>query len=68
MSDPAASNSSESPAMPHDTHAHPPVASVSTHAAVAAAGVKIHCQDVNAYYGDKQALYDITLDIPDRSV
>ncbi|MBI1405345.1 MAG: phosphate ABC transporter ATP-binding protein [Caulobacter sp.] len=54
--------------MPHDTRVHPPVASVSTHAAVATAGVKIHCQDVSAYYGDKQALYDITLDIPDRSV
>jgi phosphate transport system ATP-binding protein len=30
--------------------------------------VKIVSRDVNVWYGDKQALYDISLDIPDRSV
>lgn len=30
--------------------------------------VKIKARDVNVYYGDKQALFDVSLDVPDRSV
>ena len=30
--------------------------------------VKMHTQELNAWYGRKQALYDITLDIPEREV
>jgi phosphate transport system ATP-binding protein len=29
---------------------------------------KMHTQELNAWYGRRQALYDITLDIPDREV
>ncbi len=30
--------------------------------------VKVCTKDVNVFYGDKQALFDITVDIPDRAV
>ena len=30
--------------------------------------LKIEAQDVNVFYGDKQALFDVSLKIPDRSV
>ncbi len=30
--------------------------------------VKISAHDVNVFYGDKQALYDVSIDIPDRAV
>ena len=33
-----------------------------------AAGPKIVARDVSVYYGDKQALKDVTVDIPDRGV
>jgi phosphate transport system ATP-binding protein len=52
--------------LPHDTQLRPPA--VAAHTAVANAGVKIRCDQVNAFYGDKQALYDISIDIPDRAV
>jgi phosphate transport system ATP-binding protein len=29
---------------------------------------KINARDVNVFYGDKQALYDVSIDIPDRAV
>jgi phosphate transport system ATP-binding protein len=29
---------------------------------------KVSARDVNVFYGDKQALFDVSLDIPDRSV
>jgi phosphate transport system ATP-binding protein len=29
---------------------------------------KISARDVNVFYGDKQALYDVSIDIPDRAV
>jgi phosphate transport system ATP-binding protein len=32
------------------------------------APTKINARDVNVFYGDKQALYDVSLDIPDRAV
>jgi phosphate transport system ATP-binding protein len=68
MTEPAMDAPSGTPNMPHDTQIRPPVATVTSQGAGVAAPVKIHCQDVSAYYGDKQALYDITLDIPDRTV
>ncbi len=52
--------------MPHDTSLQPPT--VTVHAPGPAAGVKIHCEKVNVFYGDKQALHDVSIDIPDRSV
>ena len=30
--------------------------------------VKIHCQDVNVFYGDKQAIKDVTIDLLDKTV
>ena len=30
--------------------------------------VKITARDVSGFYGDKQALYDVSLDIPDKTV
>ncbi|MBC7769976.1 MAG: ATP-binding cassette domain-containing protein, partial [Phycisphaerales bacterium] len=32
------------------------------------APTKISARDVNVFYGDKQALYDVSIDIPDRAV
>jgi phosphate transport system ATP-binding protein len=32
------------------------------------APVKISARDVNVHYGDKQALFDVSMDIPDRAV
>jgi phosphate transport system ATP-binding protein len=34
----------------------------------ATAAPKVSAQSVNAFYGDKQALFDVTIDVPDRSV
>ena len=48
--------------------------SMSAPAVKAAAGelvgapVKISARDVNVFYGDKQALHDVSIDIPDRAV
>ena len=36
--------------------------------ALSAAPVKISARDVGVFYGEKQALFDVSLDIPDRSV
>jgi len=30
--------------------------------------IKVRSKDINVFYGSKQALFDVTLDIPDRSV
>jgi phosphate transport system ATP-binding protein len=38
------------------------------HAALAAAPAKIRARDVNVFYGDKQALFDVALDVPENSV
>jgi len=35
---------------------------------VLAANTKISARDVSVFYGDKQALFDVSIDIPDRSV
>ncbi|MFN4288892.1 MAG: phosphate ABC transporter ATP-binding protein PstB [Brevundimonas sp.] len=30
--------------------------------------IKVSARDVNVYYGDKQALFDVSLDVPDKTV
>jgi phosphate transport system ATP-binding protein len=35
---------------------------------ILAAATKVSVRDINVFYGDKQALFDVSLDIPDRSV
>mgnify|MGYP000502668918 CR=1 FL=1 len=35
---------------------------------IVGAPIKISARDVNVFYGDKQALYDVSIDIPDRAV
>jgi phosphate transport system ATP-binding protein len=36
--------------------------------AIVGAAAKVSVRDVNVFYGDKQALFDVSLDIPDRAV
>lgn len=36
--------------------------------AIVGAATKVSARDINVFYGDKQALFDISLDIPDRAV
>jgi phosphate transport system ATP-binding protein len=38
------------------------------HAALAAGPVKIRARGVNVFYGEKQALFDVALDVPENSV
>ena len=46
---------------------HAPV--VKAHAgSIVGAPVKVSARDINVHYGDKQALFDVALDIPDRGV
>jgi phosphate transport system ATP-binding protein len=35
---------------------------------ITGAPIKISARDVNVHYGDKQALFDVSMDIPDRAV
>ncbi|MFN4296833.1 MAG: phosphate ABC transporter ATP-binding protein PstB [Brevundimonas sp.] len=51
-------NAADSPllAPPHAAHPDPTGA------------IKIKCRDVSVFYGDKQALYDVNVDIPDKAV
>jgi phosphate transport system ATP-binding protein len=35
---------------------------------LAGAAVKVAARDINVFYGDKQALFDVSIDVPDRSV
>jgi phosphate transport system ATP-binding protein len=39
-----------------------------THAAAPAGPVKVSAKDVNVFYGEKQALFDVSLDVADNSV
>src|SRR5262249_15318079 len=46
---------------------HAPV--VSAHGgSIVGAPVKVAARDVNVFYGEKQALFDVSIDIPDRAV
>ncbi|MCI3134262.1 phosphate ABC transporter ATP-binding protein PstB [Phenylobacterium aquaticum] len=38
------------------------------HSADKSAAIKIRARDVNVFYGDKQALFDVGLDVPERAV
>ena len=66
MSDPTAESTMPGhPSMPHDNQI---LANAVSAGAAPASATKIHCVGVDAFYGEKQALFDISLDIPDRSV
>ncbi|WP_156378422.1 MULTISPECIES: phosphate ABC transporter ATP-binding protein PstB [unclassified Phenylobacterium] len=54
--------------MAHDTTAPVHIAVDRQHAALPAAPVKIRARDVNVFYGEKQALFDVSLDVPENSV
>ncbi|MDB5453413.1 MAG: pstB [Caulobacteraceae bacterium] len=41
---------------------------VPAHAGAAMGGIKLSARDVNVFYGDKQALFDVSLDVPERTV
>ena len=51
-------------------HAEAPVhiAVDRVHAAAPVGGIKIRARDVNVFYGEKQALFDVGLDVPEKSV
>ncbi len=48
--------------------AHPPEAEASAVAPAAAAVTKVKARNVNVFYGAKQALFDVSLDMPGQSV
>ncbi|HEX5379808.1 MAG TPA: phosphate ABC transporter ATP-binding protein PstB [Phenylobacterium sp.] len=52
-------------------HAHPAAIHIAVdhdHAAAPAGAIKIRARDVNVFYGDKQALFDVSLDVPENAV
>jgi phosphate transport system ATP-binding protein len=49
-------------------HAHRPAPEVRPSAREPVGPTKIAARDVTVHYGDKQALYDVSLDVPDKSV
>ncbi len=53
--------------MAHDT-APVHIAVDRAHASQPAGPIKIRARDVNVFYGDKQALFDVSLDVPENSV
>ena len=55
-------------AMAHDTVAPVHIAVDRAHASQPAGPIKIRARDVNVFYGDKQALFDVSLDVPENSV
>lgn len=46
----------------------PPPASGMNTGSLAGAAPKVGARDINVFYGDKQALFDVSIDIPDRAV
>ena len=52
----------------HDTVAPVHIAVDRAHASQPAGPIKIRARDVNVFYGDKQALFDVSLDVPENSV
>jgi len=52
----------------HDTAAPVHIAVDRAHASQPAGPIKIRARDVNVFYGDKQALFDVSLDVPENSV
>ena len=55
-------------AIAHDTVAPVHIAVDRAHASQPAGPIKIRARDVNVFYGDKQALFDVSLDVPENSV
>ena len=55
-------------AMAHDTTAPVHIAVDRPHATPTNAPVKIRARDVSVFYGEKQALFDVALDVPENSV
>ena len=55
-------------AMAHDTAAPVHIAVDRSHAGPTNAPVKIRARDVSVFYGEKQALFDVALDVPENSV
>ena len=55
-------------AMAHEAAAPVHIAVDRGHAAAPAAPAKIRARDVNVFYGEKQALFDVALDVPANSV
>ena len=51
-----------------DAHAVTAPAPVVSAGAIAGGGTKVSARDINVFYGEKQALFNVSLDIPDRSV
>jgi phosphate transport system ATP-binding protein len=45
-----------------------PVVKTTSGGAIVGAPAKIAARDVNVFYGEKQALFDVSMDIPDRAV
>lgn len=54
--------------MAHDSAAPVHIAVDRAHASLSPAPVKIRARDVNVFYGDKQALFDVSLDVPENAV
>ena len=55
-------------AIAQDTAAPVHIAVDRAHASQPAGAIKIRARDVNVFYGDKQALFDVSLDVPESSV
>jgi phosphate transport system ATP-binding protein len=53
-----------------DSASHAPTSGQGEQPAPAASGpsVKIRARDINVYYGEKQALFDVAIDIPEKAV
>ncbi len=59
------------PARARDDEGHAPAPHIAVDRARSAgadAAVKIRARDVNVFYGEKQALFDVALDVPEKSV
>ena len=56
--------------IPDEAHLAPPVMEIhpGPQADAAVGSVKVCAKGVNVFYGDKQAIFDVGLDIPDRAV
>lgn len=50
----------------HDAPVH--IAVDHIHAAAPTGAIKIRARDVNVFYGEKQALFDVSLDVPEKAV
>ncbi|MBW3558406.1 MAG: phosphate ABC transporter ATP-binding protein PstB [Proteobacteria bacterium] len=67
---PHADNSGVDGPLPPEPRRAAPTLEIHTgpQAGAAVGAVKVSARDVNVFYGDKQAIFDVSLDIPDRAV